>query len=86
MNNIRLDMQVTVKYFGAIAEQTGTREEILNLEETGNQIDQLKAYCMDKYKLVDEGSIQLAVNQELNAKKTLQAGDEVAFLPPYAGG
>ncbi|MDZ7691249.1 MAG: MoaD/ThiS family protein [Balneolaceae bacterium] len=41
---------------------------------------------MKKHGLEEHTSIQLAVNQELNAKKTLENGDEVAFLPPYAGG
>lgn len=79
-------MRITVKYFGAIAEETGTTEEVLNLNETGHSIDELKAYCIKKYDLEDDESIQLAVNQELNKKVRLKEGDEVAFLPPYAGG
>lgn len=79
-------MQVTVKYFGAIAEDTGTTEEVLSLDETGYEVEELKAYCIKKYRLEEDESIQLAVNRELHAKKKLQDGDEVAFLPPYAGG
>lgn len=79
-------MQIQVKYFGAIAEKTGVTEEVLNLDETGYEVDELKAYCINKYDLEEDDSIQLAVNQVLNAKKTLHNGDEVAFLPPYAGG
>lgn len=79
-------MSITVKYFGAIAEETGTTEEVLNLDEIGYSIEELKSYCIKKYDLEEDGSIQLAVNQELNAEQKLQHGDEVAFLPPYAGG
>ncbi|NGP75033.1 molybdopterin converting factor subunit 1 [Balneolaceae bacterium YR4-1] len=79
-------MSITVKYFGAVAEQTGTSEEELNLDETGNSVAQLKAYCVQKYDLEEEETIQLAVNQVLNAGEKLEEGDEVAFLPPYAGG
>lgn len=79
-------MQVTVKYFGALAEQTGVREEVLNLEEIGDRPDQLKSHCINKYDLAEDGSIQLAVNQVLNTSDPLQNGDEVAFLPPFAGG
>jgi len=79
-------MQVTVKYFGAIAEDTGTAEEVLSLDETGYTVDELKDYCLQKYNLEEDESIQLAVNRELHKKKKLQDGDEVAFLPPYAGG
>lgn len=79
-------MQIHVKYFGAIAEKTGVTEELLNLDGTVYEVDELKTYCINKYDLEEDESIQLAVNQVLNAKKTLQNGDEVAFLPPYAGG
>lgn len=79
-------MSITVKYFGVIAEQTGTREEELSLDETGRTVDELKSYCLKKYNIEENGSLQLAVNQELKGKETLEDGDEVAFLPPYAGG
>lgn len=79
-------MSITVKYFGAVAEKTGTSEEELDLNETGDSVSQMKAYCVEKYDLDDEETIQLAVNQVLNADEKLQEGDEVAFLPPYAGG
>ena len=79
-------MNIKVKYFGAIAEKTGVSEEVLHLDEAGYEVDELKAYCINKYDLEEGESIRLAVNQVLNAKKTLQHGDEVAFLPPYAGG
>lgn len=79
-------MSITVKYFGVIAEQTGTREEELSLNETGQSVDELKTYCLKKYNIEEYGSLQLAVNQELQGKETLEDGDEVAFLPPYAGG
>jgi molybdopterin synthase sulfur carrier subunit len=79
-------IQVRVKYFGAMAEKTGITEEMINLEESGYEIDELKAFCMDKYSLLEEDSMQIAVNQTLNSKGTLQKGDEVAFLPPFAGG
>ena len=79
-------MKVTVKYFGAIAEQTGTGEEILELASIGNEVKDLKAYCMNRYGLANDDSIRLAVNQELNKDGTLSDGDEIAFLPPFAGG
>lgn len=79
-------MKVTVKYFGSLAEKTGIKEEIVDLDQTGTRLDQLKAHCVNKYGLDEDSSIQLAVNQELNSQKQLQNGDEIAFLPPFAGG
>ncbi len=77
---------VTIKYFGAIAEKTGTMEEVINLDESGIELDELRTFCMKKYNLSEDDAIQLAVNQMLNKKGTLKNGDEVAFLPPFAGG
>jgi molybdopterin converting factor subunit 1 len=79
-------MKVTVKYFGAIAEQTGRNEEMLDLGVIGSQVQDVKSFCLKKYSLADEESLQLAVNQELNKEGELSDGDEVAFLPPFAGG
>jgi sulfur-carrier protein len=79
-------MKILVKYFGAIAEKTGAAEEVLNLEETGFEVEEIRSFCIQKYGLEDDESIQTAVNQKLLKKGTLRSGDEIAFLPPYAGG
>jgi molybdopterin converting factor small subunit len=34
----------------------------------------------------DEEVIQVAVNQVIQKEGKIQYGDEIAFLPPYAGG
>ncbi|MFW5759364.1 MAG: MoaD/ThiS family protein [Cyclobacteriaceae bacterium] len=79
-------MKVKVKYFGAIAELAGTNEEMVELELSGAEIKDLKEYCIRKYGLGNDDSLQLAVNQELNKTGTLRDGDEIAFLPPFSGG
>ncbi len=79
-------MKITVKYFGQLAEQTGIQEETLSLEETGRQVQELKRFCLQKHGLTEESAVQVAVNHAINYPDLLQPGDEVAFLPPYAGG
>lgn len=79
-------MKVKVKYFGAIAEKTGRNEEVLDLAVIGSQVQDVKSFCLDKYRLTNDESLQMAVNQELNKEGELSDGDEVAFLPPFAGG
>lgn len=79
-------MKVKVKYFGVIAEQAGTGEETLDLTTIGSEVKDLKAYCIKKYSLAADDSMQVAINQELNKEGKLRAGDEIAFLPPFAGG
>ncbi len=79
-------MSITIKYFGAIAEATGVTEEKVALEEVGNSIEELRSYCLTKYGDVGDLSFQVAVNQSLTTSGSLKDGDEVAFLPPFAGG
>ncbi|MEQ8471150.1 MAG: MoaD/ThiS family protein [Marinoscillum sp.] len=79
-------MSITIRYFGAIAEQTGCTEELLELDIVGTDIAQLKAYCVRKHQLTDDNIIQIAVNQQLNQTGSIKDGDEVALLPPFAGG
>lgn len=78
-------MKVTVKYFGVIAESAGKSEEVLELEQ-GLSAKELKDQQIKKYQISDAASLQIAVNQNLNKEVELKDGDEVAFLPPFAGG
>ncbi|OBX25420.1 molybdopterin synthase catalytic subunit/molybdopterin synthase sulfur carrier subunit [Gelidibacter algens] len=78
-------MKVTVKYFGVIAETVGKSEEVLELEQ-GLSVKELKDQQIKKYQISDAASLQIAVNQNLNKEVELKDGDEVAFLPPFAGG
>jgi len=78
-------MKVNVKYFGVIAESAGKSEEVLELEQ-GSSVKDLKNQQIKKYQIQDAESVQIAVNQDLNNEAELKEGDEVAFLPPFAGG
>lgn len=79
-------MTLTIKYFGLIAEKTGKREEVVNLDDEDFDVESLKRYCFSKYKLQDMQAVQVAVNHSIQRSGPLKNGDEVAFLPPYAGG
>lgn len=78
-------MKVNIKYFGMIAELVGKDEEVLDISE-GSSVSDLKNRQVEKYKISDPEALQLAVNQNLNPEIELNEGDEVAFLPPFAGG
>ncbi len=78
-------MKVTLKYFGVIAESAGKSEEVLELAQ-GSSVKELKDLQIKKYQIQDTASVQVAVNQDLNNEVELKDGDEVAFLPPFAGG
>lgn len=78
-------MKLIVKYFGMLAESAGRHEEVLELDK-GISATELKDRQIKTYTMPDSESIQLAVNQNINTEVELKEGDEVAFLPPFAGG
>ncbi|MDR5590508.1 MoaD/ThiS family protein [Christiangramia sp. SM2212] len=78
-------MKLNIKYFGIIAEAAGKTEEVLEVSDEVS-LDELKQERVQNYKIQDPDSIQLAVNHELKFNIKLKDGDEIAFLPPFAGG
>lgn len=79
-------MSITIKYFGAVAEQAGRSTESITIKEDGIDLADLKAFCFKKYNISDFGTIQTAINRVVRETGLLKSGDEVAFLPPFAGG
>ena len=78
-------MKVTVKYFGLVAEAVGKHEEEFQLDEPMNS-GAMKNKCLEDLNIQDKEAIQVAVNQNLDDDIALKDGDEVALLPPFAGG
>lgn len=78
-------MKLRVKYFGMIAESAGKNEETIEVDQ-GTLAKDLKDQQIEKYQITDPDAVQLAVNQNLDKNVELKEGDEVAFLPPFAGG
>jgi molybdopterin converting factor small subunit len=78
-------MKVTIKYFGLVAEAAGRNEESFHFEGPLSSGD-LKQKCLEQFTIQDKDSIQVAVNQNLDETIVLKDGDEVALLPPFAGG
>jgi len=81
-------MQVTVKWFGPLREATGTKELGVRLPE-GARLGDLAALLAREHEAFAALAPRLraAVNQDVaEADRPLADGDEVAFLPPVAGG
>ena len=77
-------MHITVKYFGQIAEVTQLDEE--SLEFSGTLISELLDLLYSKYNVLQNKDFQVAQNQELVSVETELTGNEIALLPPFAGG
>lgn len=77
-------MLLTIKYFGQIAETTTKEEE--TLEFSGKHISDLLTLLYSKYEGLESKDFQVAQNQELVDLETTISGEELALLPPFAGG
>ena len=81
-------MQLTVKLFGSLREEAGAKELELELPEGARVVD-LRELLAERYPVLEQlGEVVAAsVNLEMAEEdQLLSDGDEVAFLPPVAGG
>jgi len=81
-------MQLTVKLFGSLREEAGAKELALEVP-AGSRVADLRQLLASRYPLLEQlgDRIAVSVNLELvNADAALSDGDEVALLPPVAGG
>ena len=77
---------ITVKYFGEIAEATNCNEE--QVRTTSSKLSDLVEELSRKHNL-ERFPMIIALNQnmiELNDDITINSNDELAILPPFAGG
>lgn len=79
-------MKINIKYFGMIGEITGKENEVLELSNGANAtkvLEQLRA----KYSKLSVIPCNLAVNKAISTgNQPLKDNDEIALLPPFAGG
>jgi len=79
-------MEIEVAYFGLIAEATQKRKERLEMPATPT-VNALSNHLRACYPGLGKTTFQVAINQAIALPETvIQNGDEVAILPPFAGG
>ncbi|MGB0888312.1 MAG: MoaD/ThiS family protein [Vicingaceae bacterium] len=78
-------MTLKIKYFGITAEASDKEEEeLLNHYST---IQELKDNLLGKYPKLEKMHFKIAVNQTIvEDDYNLIGNEEIALLPPYAGG
>lgn len=78
-------MKVEVLFFGSLTEHTGTSSTTL---EDVCDTRQLLAALESRWPGLTERTHRLALNQAFvkDEKVSLKDGDEVAVMPPFAGG
>ncbi len=77
-------MNLTIKYFGLLAEVTQRSEETLVF--TKSTVQHLLEDLYSKYPKLKEKDFQVAQNLEIVAKDTILTDEEIALLPPFSGG
>jgi len=77
-------MEISVLFFGVLAEVTGTdRKHYRGIESYGD----LKHRIEDDFPEIVHYNFRIAVNSKmLNDDPLLRQDDEVAYIPPFAGG
>ena len=81
-------MKITLKLFGSLREAAGESTLSVELPE-GSVVADLRAWLAERNPLVDKLGDRLAASVNLEIAElsdVLEEGDEVAFLPPVAGG
>ncbi len=78
-------MQLTIKYFGMLAEATSITEEQLQIDNCS--VSELVEKLIHQYPALDKKDFKVAVNQQLvNHNYIINNKAEIALLPPFAGG
>jgi len=76
-------MTITIFYFAQLAEERGTRKEIISLKAEELTIQSLFVNIFER----NPKGIRFAQNQEyVEANTQITDGDEIAFIPPLGGG
>lgn len=77
-------MEVKVLFFGVLAEVSGTSIKHYN---NVRSLTDLKLRIEDDFPEIVHYSFRFSVNNTItDAEPILKSGDEIALLPPFAGG
>ncbi len=78
-------MKVKVQYLGLIVDHTKCKEETWELKKA--LFEELEQLLHSKYDFLNELSYKIAINHEFGYEgMKLKETDEIAVLPPFAGG
>ena len=79
-------MTIRIRYFGQLVELVGKEEEVRDFE-VGSTLNDLELEVHSNHKLKSM-YYRIALNQKIaeNKEIVLNNNDEVAFMPPFAGG
>ncbi len=78
-------MILQIKYFGMLSEAVEKENEDFNFSE--KTVEELIASLKNRYVKLEAMNFKVAVNHSIaKLNKELSENDEIALLPPFAGG
>ncbi len=78
-------MNIEVAYFGMLTDETGRSSE--NIQTPFSSVQELNELIQSKYEGLKKLSYRIAINDSfVQNQDSFQEGDQIAFLPPFAGG
>ena len=83
---------MTIKLFGMLKDLAGGRDEVVwHAGENGHSVKDLARELTDRFpqlgELIQQKKVMISVNHEIATDATpIRTNDEVALLPPFAGG
>ena len=77
-------MQLTIKYFGLLAEITNCDQESLDFKNT--RVSELLEFLYSKYPGLKQKDFKVAENFEIVSTDHEITNPEIALLPPFSGG
>ncbi|MEP2936153.1 MAG: MoaD/ThiS family protein [Gilvibacter sp.] len=77
-------MNITIKYFGLLAEIAKRSDETITFTKT--TVSELLEVLYEKYPELKEKDFQVAQNLEIVPKDAVLTEADIALLPPFSGG
>ncbi|MFT7588532.1 MAG: molybdopterin converting factor small subunit [Limisphaerales bacterium] len=79
-------MAIQILFFGSITEVTGKSQHTLDCPRDAN-VHVIDNLLLAKWPALAEFKYRISVNEELaSSAQLVKDGDELAILPPFAGG
>ena len=77
-------MQLNIKYYGLLVDATNCNDEVIDFSKSS--ISELLDILFEKHPNLKGKDFQVAQNQEIVSKNDIVSDNEIALLPPFAGG
>lgn len=79
-------LNINIKYFGMLEEAVNKESEVISVNDSVT-VDELKIVILQKYPKLKKMDFQIARNLTIAAgNEIINNNDELALLPPFAGG